>query len=71
MASTQAQNCQRGTIFLCFMLMVFFLIVVIIKMIKKLFDTAEVESGKYKEEDGAPAKKEEKPKGEDSTLNFD
>ena len=46
MASTQGQNCQRGTIFLCFLIVLLFLIVVIMKMIKKLIDPIGEE--KYK-----------------------
>lgn len=46
MASTQGQNCQRGTIFLCFLIVLLFLIVVIMKMIKKLVDPIGEE--KYK-----------------------
>jgi hypothetical protein len=49
MASTQAQNCQRGTVFLCFVIILFFLIAVFIKLIKKLIDTDEGEGEKYKE----------------------
>lgn len=46
MASTQGQNCQRGTIFLCFLIVLLFLIVVIMKTIKKLIDPIGEE--KYK-----------------------
>ena len=49
MASTQGQNCQRGTIFLCFLIVILFLIVAIIKIVKKLIDPmAEEGADKYK-----------------------
>ena len=49
MASTQGQNCQRGTIFLCFLVVLLFLVVVIMTMVKKLIDPAgEDGADKYK-----------------------
>lgn len=38
MANTEAQNCQRGTVFLCFLSILFFLLIVIVKLVKKLID---------------------------------
>lgn len=67
MASSQGQNCQRGTVFLCFLIVLFFLIAVIARMVKKLLDPqAEEGAQKYKE-----GQEEAKKKGEDSALDFD
>jgi hypothetical protein len=63
MASTQGQNCQRGTVFLCFLIVLFFLVIVIMKMVKKLLDPLEEEAGKYKEGEGNGEKKPERAKG--------
>jgi hypothetical protein len=38
MANSQGQNCQRGVVFLCFLIVLAFLIIVIIKLVKKLID---------------------------------
>jgi Na+-transporting methylmalonyl-CoA/oxaloacetate decarboxylase gamma subunit len=52
MANTTVQNCQRGIIFITFVLVVLFFIVTVISLIKKLIDSS-VEEGqdqsKYKE----------------------
>jgi hypothetical protein len=73
MASSQGQNCQRGVVFLCFLTVLFFLIIVILKLIKKLIDPQPEDGDAYKEgREGKEDKEgETKKKGEDSTLNFD
>ena len=72
MASSQAQNCQRGTVFLVFLIILFFLLMVIVKLIKKLIDPIADDGGEaYKEGKEGEKKEEKKPKGEDSTLNLD
>lgn len=52
MANTIVQNCQRGIIFITFLITVLFFIVTVISLIKKLIDS-NVEEGdgqsKYKE----------------------
>jgi hypothetical protein len=52
MASTTFQNCQRGTIFLCFLMLLLFFIVQTINLIKKRLDSVSEDAGegaaKYK-----------------------
>jgi hypothetical protein len=82
MANSTFQNCQRGTVFLCFLTVLFFFIVQAINLAKKRLDSSEEEeagegAAKYKEnkegnEDKTKQESENKgPKGEDSTMHFD
>jgi hypothetical protein len=45
MASTIIQNCQRGTIFMTFLAVLFFLILNIVNLIKKRIDPVLDENG--------------------------
>lgn len=38
MANTEVQNCQRGIIFITFLLVLIYFIIVVISVIKKLID---------------------------------
>lgn len=66
MANTVVQNCQRGIIFVTFLLILFYFIITVISLIKKLLDNSEGEvegqagESKYKEGQEKPAYNHEK-----------
>jgi len=73
MASTIIQNCQRGTVFICFLAALFFFIMNTISLIKKRLDpiNEEGDAGKYKPEaDVAEGKNKPRPSSE-SINNLD
>lgn len=51
MGSSETQNCQRGTIFMTFLVLVFFCVVHIMSLIKKRIDPLDEDADgeKYKE----------------------
>lgn len=74
MAGSETQNCQRGTIFMTFLVVIIFCIANVVSLVKKRIDPQEEDPDgeKYKEgKDGEPKRAKEENKEQSSMMAFD